>query len=229
MDSCSDDICQATDEGLAHFHRVRRTVGQGLLRTIQQSSLRDNSPSVFAPCPVHQVLQKLVHNCHQSYSLFTQDDAAYGIAWKDLVNRSDGTNNSAVEFTYTSAPGLLAPLHSGHVGLYAAGGYTSTLKGPVDEMLAKVDWLRDNQWINNVTRAIFVEFTVFNPNTGLFAFVTALFEMPGIGGLLPSFHIESADFLKFLNASLSPGQIFLQVVVWSTVEIIFYPIHERAT
>ncbi|VEL39939.1 unnamed protein product [Protopolystoma xenopodis] len=46
MKSCSDDVRHSTGKRLAQFHRGRRTVSRGLLRTIQQSSLRDNPPSV---------------------------------------------------------------------------------------------------------------------------------------------------------------------------------------
>ncbi|VEL40764.1 unnamed protein product [Protopolystoma xenopodis] len=44
--SFSDDVCHCTDESFAQFHRRCRTVSRRLLRTIQQSSLRDNPPSV---------------------------------------------------------------------------------------------------------------------------------------------------------------------------------------
>ncbi|VEL23224.1 unnamed protein product [Protopolystoma xenopodis] len=46
MGACSDDVFQSTDESLAELHQDRKTVSKGLLRTIQQSSLRGNSPSV---------------------------------------------------------------------------------------------------------------------------------------------------------------------------------------
>ncbi|VEL39131.1 unnamed protein product [Protopolystoma xenopodis] len=60
MKSCSDDVCHdGTDEHSAHFHRGRRTVSRGLLRTNQQSSLRDNPPSVSgettSPIPPNQL------------------------------------------------------------------------------------------------------------------------------------------------------------------------------
>ncbi|VEL06926.1 unnamed protein product [Protopolystoma xenopodis] len=42
----SDDVYHSgAGEGLAHFHPGQRTMGRGLLRTIQQSSLRGNAPS----------------------------------------------------------------------------------------------------------------------------------------------------------------------------------------
>ncbi|VEL11572.1 unnamed protein product [Protopolystoma xenopodis] len=47
MQSCSDHVCHGgTDESLAQLHHGRKTVGRELLRTIQQSSLRGNPPSV---------------------------------------------------------------------------------------------------------------------------------------------------------------------------------------
>ncbi|VEL34791.1 unnamed protein product [Protopolystoma xenopodis] len=59
IDTCSDDVCHSTDESLAQVDRGRRMVSRRLLRTIQQSSLRDNPPSVSGETtsriPSHQL------------------------------------------------------------------------------------------------------------------------------------------------------------------------------
>ncbi|VEL41330.1 unnamed protein product [Protopolystoma xenopodis] len=57
MSSSSDDVHQMIDQSSASFVPIsswltwgRRTVSQGLLRTIQHNSLLDNPPSVFGEC-----------------------------------------------------------------------------------------------------------------------------------------------------------------------------------
>ncbi|VEL26809.1 unnamed protein product [Protopolystoma xenopodis] len=46
MNSCSDEVCHRTDEGIARYHRGRRTENRRLLRIIQQTSLLGKPPSV---------------------------------------------------------------------------------------------------------------------------------------------------------------------------------------
>lgn len=44
-----------------------------------------------------------------------------------------------------------------------------------------LDYLFNNMWFDVYTRAIFVEFTVYNANVNLLCIVTLLLESPAIG------------------------------------------------
>ena len=48
------------------------------------------------------------------------------------------------------------------VWVYGGGGYIQRLKGPIQELELKLQHLIENNWIDNRTRAIFVEFSVYN-------------------------------------------------------------------
>ena len=65
--------------------------------------------------------------------------------------------------------------------------------------------LRGWNWIDRRTRAVFLEFTVFNPNTNLFAYVEYLFEFPTIGGVIPkprvsAFQVSGALFGEIIGS-----------------------------
>lgn len=44
-----------------------------------------------------------------------------------------------------------------------------------------LQYLFDNSWLDTLTRAVFVEFTVYNANVNLFCCVTLTLETSGLG------------------------------------------------
>ena len=45
---------------------------------------------------------------------------------------------------------------------YSGGGYELKLRGHIDKLNAKLEILRNNSWVDNRTRALIVEFSVYN-------------------------------------------------------------------
>lgn len=50
--------------------------------------------------------------------------------------------------------------------------------------------LQQQNWIDVRTRAVFIEFSLYNANVNLFASVTLLVEYLSTGGAVPSFNIK---------------------------------------
>ena len=48
-----------------------------------------------------------------------------------------------------------------------------------------LEYLKDNNWLDYYTRAIFMEFTVYNPNTNLFSYVNYVMEFAPMGSVIP--------------------------------------------
>ena len=70
-------------------------------------------------------------------------------------------------FLYTSP----ADNDNGYGGLvtsYPSGGYVADLSEDPDEASRLLDDLESNQWIDQYTRAVLVEFNILNPNSKLF-------------------------------------------------------------
>lgn len=51
----------------------------------------------------------------------------------------------------------------------------------VSSIYRTLEYLFINKWLDTYTRAIFVEFTVYNANVNLFCIVTLLLETPALG------------------------------------------------
>ena len=55
---------------------------------------------------------------------------------------------------------------------------------------SRLEYLKENFWIDRQSRALFVEFTIYNVNRNLFATVVLLAEILPTGGILPTAYIS---------------------------------------
>jgi len=59
----------------------------------------------------------------------------------------------------------------GEISEYGGGGYTQVLPLTPNEAKEVIQYLKDNLWIDRATRAVFIDFTVYNANINLFCVV----------------------------------------------------------
>lgn len=57
--------------------------------------------------------------------------------------------------------------------------------------------VKNNSWIDCATRAVFLEFTTYNPNMNQICYVWMRFEMPAGGGVVPFEDICCSDFIQY--------------------------------
>ena len=72
---------------------------------------------------------------------------------------------------YRSSDELDGSSHWGQVSLYGGGGFVQDLAPSMEESLAQLKPLFDNLWLDRATRAVFVDFTVYNANINLFCVI----------------------------------------------------------
>lgn len=60
----------------------------------------------------------------------------------------------------------------------------------LSEIIEKLNQLQDNEWIDQNSRALFIEFTLYNVNLDLFAYCTILFEYLANGVVVTSFDFD---------------------------------------
>ncbi|XP_060069517.1 polycystin-1-like protein 2 [Ylistrum balloti] len=99
---------------------------------------------------------------------------------------------------------------------YSGGGYVKEL--PSDHYAANVTLnnLISQEWVDKHTRAIFFEFTSYNPNVDLFTVVVIIFEQSNIGNMLTYYQFFSSklnhydsDLGKFVAACESLFLLYL--------------------
>ncbi len=87
---------------------------------------------------------------------------------------------------------------SAGVNSYGGGGYIFRLSGFIDRLQEKVNVLKTNNWINNRTRAVLVEFSTYNAQVNMFGVVTCVAEFVG-GGVRPWFRVEAIRLFANLD------------------------------
>lgn len=85
--------------------------------------------------------------------------------------------------------------------------------------------LIDHGWFDNRTRAVILEFTLYNTNTNLFVYSKFVAEFPEVGGFLPYINIQVFRLLRDTgsggNYILFLQFIFLLVVLAATLKIAY--------
>ena len=87
----------------------------------------------------------------------------YGRSW-GYVNTSSVEEMEATptEYMYRSGSDLDSYPYVAKHSIYGGGGYVFKLRGPLRAMLKRAEELKEEGWIDKYTRAVFVEFTVYN-------------------------------------------------------------------
>ena len=85
-------------------------------------------------------------------------------------------------WTYTSAEDIWGIPIAGHYNTYSGGGYIQKLDNTKENTLAMFSQLVENSWIDRLTRAVFVEFTIYNANINLLCYSIFLAEFLETGG-----------------------------------------------
>ncbi|CAG5117407.1 unnamed protein product [Candidula unifasciata] len=114
---------------------------------------------------------------------------------------------------------------SGQHGIYSGGGYVVPFSqddlGAIEDALTK---LFKSDWIDQLTKCIFVEFTLYNAASDHFTNVIIAFEFANFGVIYPSAFINSANLLnqqlkEQLWLQLSEGIMVISALFYAFVEI----------
>ncbi|XP_069503433.1 polycystin-1 [Ambystoma mexicanum] len=117
------------------------------------------------------------------------DTTAYEVGWK-------GQEKHLLSPWSYSPPDLSGVWYWGYLSLYDSGGYIQELSDSFEENKVILRNLQQQHWINNLTMAVFVELTQYNPAVVLHTVVTLMVEFPFTGRALPSVDIQAFPLLR---------------------------------
>uniref|UniRef100_A0A674J3I7 Polycystin 1, transient receptor potential channel interacting n=1 Tax=Terrapene triunguis TaxID=2587831 RepID=A0A674J3I7_9SAUR len=139
----------------------------------------------------------------------------YAVGWKRV------SVNLTQPWSY-SPPDLAGVWYWGYVSMYDSGGYIQELGPTLEESRAQVDYLQQNNWINNMSRAVFVELTQYNPSVDLHAAVTLRLEFPMAGRAVAAIAVGPFPLLRL------SGGVTLQLVmmVFLMVFVVYFVVSE---
>ncbi len=106
-------------------------------------------------------MQPVIHECRGSYSILEEETGTFLPGWLPLD--TPGTpNHTWREYQYQNGADLDSwPFWAVHA-LYNGGGYVLDLSGSKYDLQQNLARLKASRWIDEYTRAVFIEFTVYN-------------------------------------------------------------------
>ncbi|XP_078682377.1 polycystin-2-like protein 1 [Branchiostoma floridae x Branchiostoma belcheri] len=142
-------------------------------------------------------------HCTVAYSLDVSDTRNYTESWNKTSNTTDSlfcastpivNVNTATEspwdynclegsnpWSYTFASVTDGFPYFGKQGTYLSGGYVTSLGGTQQTSLARAAYLQQHGWLDEKTRAVFIELTLYNPHVNLFSVVSIATEFTSLG------------------------------------------------
>ncbi|XP_055877058.1 uncharacterized protein LOC106077240 isoform X2 [Biomphalaria glabrata] len=152
-------------------------------------------------CKVPEPFESVIPGCNIMYNMLTQEERDFNVGWQPIGN-SNASDATRSEYTYSSADKLNGYPYWGVLSLYSGGGYVVPLEGSKDDLRLLFAKLQSEQWIDRYTRAVFIEFTTYNPQVNLFSVNTILAEFDQTGGLVPSYRFEPAMLLPYMTSAM---------------------------
>ena len=157
-------------------------------------------------------MRTLHPECHLDYSWSNEDERNFSIGWQitDSQNPKDHSDGELAPWIFHDYLELGGMPHVGTLALYSGGGYVAEFGTIKSEALTKAGFLREMGWYDELTRAIFVEFSVYNANINLFSVATMLAETSSRGGAIVSSHINTLRLYHYED-SMAVFTVILQV------------------
>jgi hypothetical protein len=142
---------------------------------------------------------------------FNQDSHDYDMNWA-AFNASATAPTTDMQsvynaFQHTDALKIWSFPINGPYTTYLGGGFVYKMTGNLNETLTDYALLAANNWIDRNTRAVFVEFSVYNPNIEMFAYCNLLFEIMPTGSIFTSYRFSPVTIFDSSQDLLSFGTI----------------------
>ncbi len=171
-----------------------------------------------------QLSNQIMNNvCSEDYSLLNEEKNDFEPKWATYT--SAPTTNVDKAFMYSKSSTLDSYPYFGLYTTYMGGGYVMILdySKTVAALVSELDDLQQKTWIDQRTRALFIEFSLYNPSLNLFTYSTILFEYLPTGNMIKSVVFNPFTVYTYESSFglLSTACSFLYVAI-----IIFFTIKE---
>lgn len=197
----NNDTVKPDDLGFIYFEN--KILGRPRIRQLR---VKNDS------CVVHDDFKSVIKDCYAPYSPGAEDTSPFGV--------DKGMNGTAWE--YKTEEELEGRSHWGRITSYSGGGFTLLLEATKVKTKALIAKLKKNLWLNRGSRAVFIDFTVYNANINLFCIVKLLFEYPATGGCIPSFNFRTVKLIRYVNTMdhfvMACEGIFILFIIYYTIE-----------
>ncbi|XP_038066995.1 uncharacterized protein LOC119737008 isoform X2 [Patiria miniata] len=148
-------------------------------------------------CKIEEVMRTTINHCYDEYSAADDVEISYNEGWQPV--------NETTPPDYESSPFLGVWKYRGWLELdsypafadqnsYYGGGFTVNFGVDILADMEMIDYLEQNSWIDQQTRAVFLEYVLYNPVSNTHVLSLNVVEFPSIGGAFP--------YIKFQTMTL---------------------------
>ena len=182
-------------------------------------------------CKPSAHFKNTISHCSGEYSPLNLEKNFFNFRWQSY--NSTYTPNTTYAniysaFQYAEPSQIDSYPTMGVVNTYLGGGYVFEMRGDSSMLFANLRTLESLDWIDKQTAALFLEFTLFNPNVNLFQHCQILFEYLPSGRFVTSAQFYSIDLIDLTTSGTSGVHLFrilafvlylLLIVVFMVVEV----------
>ncbi|XP_052832826.1 polycystic kidney disease protein 1-like 2 [Octopus bimaculoides] len=136
-----------------------------------------------------------IKSCNKGYNLLDELKDPFCLQWQPEsvfgCPHNESINNLTLDsWKYTPASKINGIPIIGMWNTYGGGGYINNFE--INSIISKaiLEELIRAKWVDRQTRAVFLEFTLYNANTHMFAYMNFLVEFPESGGAIPYYIIS---------------------------------------
>lgn len=156
-------------------------------------------PYLLGTCQVHEVFETHAGTCDEPYSWDAEDQTPhFAPGWRQ-TNQNSSYNSDCSAWHYKTTAELKTRPFLGNLALYRGGGYKVDLGSTINEAYSVLSDLKSNGWVDKYTRAVFVEFTVYNGHSNLYCVANLLLEFTAAGGVLPFIQLLSTRIDRYVG------------------------------
>ncbi|CAF0709342.1 unnamed protein product [Brachionus calyciflorus] len=208
-------------EKLTSFDRYSIRVGAPRIRQLR---IKENT------CKVNSMMSSLIVHCRDDYNWIDDDTKDYDVGWKlingTLTNSSSTTAEAGIKqrktkwkcknaWCYQSTLQTKSTPILGRFTTYKGGGYAVSLGRTLERTTKLLSDLKKEKWIDELTRAVFMEFSVYNPNVNLFSSGTLIVEYLSTGAAATYQAISVFSLYSYL------GSFGIIVLIFEIIFIIY--------
>ena len=193
--------------------RANRIIGYPILRQIRVGRFH---------CEVEYPLNNTIKECTGTRGTSIEDTNDYCTSWTSEETFAGSCDYP--EFKYENSDTLQTFSSTGRLGTYGGGGYVIRLKGAQAKILERLETLQSLHWIDKRTRAVLLEFSVYNANVNLFATCTVMLEIVEGGGVTPKWIFKPVQLIRVTN-TFSDQIVFLAELLF-VMSTVFFTLNE---
>lgn len=166
--------------------RTNRFLGWPVMRQIRV--INDSG------CPIANDFQSIIDRCVGDFHISNEDRRSFEPGWTSIRTNLSVSSSIRNAFIYRTEDQIDSFRFQSDRNIYPSGGYVYEFRGRFNELRGNLTLLHRYSWIDRFTRAVFLQFSLYNPNAQMFTSVICLVEFLASGAVIVQIRVDPFTF-----------------------------------